>query len=631
MLKRNEDKLNYEILKSSIYLYKSNDDIVNAIKKQKKLIQNLLNDNEFKNKFKNTYKELEIYKKDFKNKEMLTYKFLRYLVPTKNAIIFLSNAITQVKMSQKYSRYKILNIVSKLILLHRSNDIEILKNINVNEVKKLIDPTDPFNKAFLNNLNLLLQYYPKEFKLLNEVLNYKSLKTVNQVLKMYLKDTNKKVGYFQDVMIVIVIVITVLFVLLIILVYRLEETIKKITFLAQNDQLTSLKNRIKFEMDVKNKNEVSLIIFDIDKFKSINNFLGSEIGDMILISLAKELEKFKKIIPYETEAYRIGADEFALLVHSNDIEIVSVIAEEFIKQVESKLLLPELDLSITLSAGISTKPPLLENADIALKRAQKDIKDKIIIYKDSFQEQIKINLQKAQEIRRAIQSGNLITYVQGIFDKDKKIFKYEVLCRVKIGNKIVSIFPYLQITKEIKMYHHITFQVLKDSFDVLEKNQKVNLSINLSLEDINNKDIKNFIYMRLNNNPNLAKRITFEILESEIDNYDELSEFIYMMKQRGVTFAIDDFGSGYSNFSRILNLNVDFIKIDGSIIKNIDKDKTSRNVLKTIVSFAKENNLHTVAEFIHNEKIFEIAKSMNIEYFQGYFLDEPKPIENLRL
>jgi len=631
IIKRNEDKLNYEILKSSIYLYKSSDDIIETIKSQKKLVNSLLQDRDFKNKFRHTYKGLKQYAADFRQKEILTYKFLRYLAPTKNAIIFLSNAIRHVKMSEKHSRYKILNIVSKLMLLHRSNDIQILKNINVDEVKKLLDPKDPFNKAFISNLNLLLKYYPKEFKLLNEVLNFKTLHTINTVLNLYLKDTNKKVSYFQDIMIVIVLVITVLFVILLFLVYRLEGTIKKITFLAQNDQLTSLKNRIKFEMDVKQTQEASLIIFDIDKFKSINNYFGNEIGDKILVALAKELEKFKKIIPYNTQTYRIGADEFGLMVESRDVEIVSVIAEEFIRQVESKAILSELDLNITLSAGISTKTPLLEKADIALKKAQSDIKDKIILYEEKFQEQVKLNLQKAQEIKKAIEKGNLITYAQGIFDKNKNIYKYEVLCRVKIDEKNVSIFPYLDIAKEIKMYHHITFHVLKDSFEFLRNNKNINLSINLSLEDINDKEIREYIYMTLIANPDIAQRITFEILESEIESYDELSEFIFMMKQRGVSFAIDDFGSGYSNFARILKLNVDIIKIDGSIIKNIDNDVTSKSVLKTIVSFAKENNLKTVAEFIHNEDVFNVAKNMGVEYFQGFYLHEPVPLNEIEV
>ncbi|MEO1923546.1 MAG: EAL domain-containing protein, partial [Nautiliaceae bacterium] len=170
-------------------------------------------------------------------------------------------------------------------------------------------------------------------------------------------------------------------------------------------------------------------------------------------------------------------------------------------------------------------------------------------------------------------------------------------------------------------------RILEKSLEVLKKKSDINLSINLALEDILDGEIKSFIFENFCDS--LARRVGFEILESEIGNYDEVDEFIKRLKTKGVSFAIDDFGSGYSSFVRIVKLKVDYIKIDGSIIKNIDKDPTSLSILKTIVNFAKENNLKTVAEFIHNKEVFEIAKSVGVDYFQGFYLHEPSPFEKI--
>jgi EAL domain-containing protein (putative c-di-GMP-specific phosphodiesterase class I) len=150
------------------------------------------------------------------------------------------------------------------------------------------------------------------------------------------------------------------------------------------------------------------------------------------------------------------------------------------------------------------------------------------------------------------------------------------------------------------------------------------------LEDIIDVDIREFIYDNFVD-PDIAKRVTFEILESEVNSYDEMEEFINFLSDKGISFAIDDFGSGYSNFARVLKLKVDYIKIDGSIIKNIDHDENSRIILETLVDFAKRTNLKSVAEFIHNKEVFEIAKDIGVEYFQGFYLGEPVPLDKIKV
>ena len=119
-------------------------------------------------------------------------------------------------------------------------------------------------------------------------------------------------------------------------------------------------------------------------------------------------------------------------------------------------------------------------------------------------------------------------------------------------------------------------------------------------------------------------RLVFEILESEnLSDYDFLEEFVLKYKKLGVKIAIDDFGSGYSNFIRIIRLKPDYLKIDGSLIKNIDKDNNSYEIVKSIIAFSKTLNIKTIAEYVHSEEIFNLLLELDVDEFQGYYFGKP--------
>ena len=119
-------------------------------------------------------------------------------------------------------------------------------------------------------------------------------------------------------------------------------------------------------------------------------------------------------------------------------------------------------------------------------------------------------------------------------------------------------------------------------------------------------------------------RLVFEILESEnLSDYDFLEEFVLKYKKLGVKIAIDDFGSGYSNFIRIIRLKPDYLKIDGSLIKNIDKDNNSYEIVKSIIAFSKTLNIRTIAEYVHSEEIFNLLLELGVDEFQGYYFGKP--------
>jgi c-di-GMP phosphodiesterase len=190
---------------------------------------------------------------------------------------------------------------------------------------------------------------------------------------------------------------------------------------------------------------------------------------------------------------------------------------------------------------------------------------------------------------------------------------------------IVSPGYFLPAARQSRLYPLLSHFVIEEVFKMLETTPH-HYSINLSVDDIFDLPTKEFLIQKLSSTIH-SNRLIFEILESEgIENYQEVSAFISEVKQLGARIAIDDFGTGYSNFAHILRLDVDILKIDGSLIRNIDTDTNAQTILIAVVEFSKHLGLKTVAEFVHSEAVYNKCKELGINYLQGYYLSEPKPL-----
>ena len=180
----------------------------------------------------------------------------------------------------------------------------------------------------------------------------------------------------------------------------------------------------------------------------------------------------------------------------------------------------------------------------------------------------------------------------------------------------------MNISKKANQYSKITKIVIDKSFKEF-KDLPFEFSINISYEDIEDKNFIPYIKQKLKEYP-VAKKIVWEILEDEsIKNYEVLYDFIKQMKELGSKVAIDDFGSGYSNFEHLLKMDIDYLKIDASLVKDVAKNNNSFQVVKTIIEFANSLNLKTIAEFVENKEIFEITRDLGATYSQGYYFAPP--------
>jgi EAL domain-containing protein (putative c-di-GMP-specific phosphodiesterase class I) len=231
------------------------------------------------------------------------------------------------------------------------------------------------------------------------------------------------------------------------------------------------------------------------------------------------------------------------------------------------------------------------------------------------------NIEMTTKIKRAISKNDIVIFGQKIVGKNSS--KYEVLIRMVDGEKTLSPFFFLSVAKKARLYPTLTKIVISKAIEYF-KDKEDEFSINLSIEDISNSDMVAFLKRRIEEYE-IGHRLILEIVESEgIENFDEVSKFVKEIRELDCRIAIDDFGTGYSNFEYLLKLDVDFIKIDGSLIKNLDTSKNSRIVVELIVEFAKRRDIEVVAEFVHNEKILNIVETMGIDFFQGFHLAEPE-------
>lgn len=252
------------------------------------------------------------------------------------------------------------------------------------------------------------------------------------------------------------------------------------------------------------------------------------------------------------------------------------------------------------------------------------------MYYDSFlykNESVNENL--LDVLNYSIENNLVEPYFQAIMDnKTNKIVKYEALMRIfdKEGRMLMP-NNFIYKAKKCRLYNKL-MEILIDKIIVYILKYKIHISINLDYTDILNPQIKKALVSKIKSN-NIGEYLTLEILESEkVSSFDTVNEFINDVKQFGVKIAIDDFGTGFSNYENILNLNIDYIKIDGSLIRKINED-IYLNLIKSIVLFSKQQNIKVVAEFVSDLKILRYVKNIEIDYSQGYYIGKPTHIQEL--
>ena len=408
-----------------------------------------------------------------------------------------------------------------------------------------------------------------------------------------------------------------------------------------HDSLTGLKNRIALEKALREEPFSGLFVIDIDGFRNINELYGMYTGNRILQQFAKDLENF--FASRDFTLYRIYADVFAVKANLQfiDLDLYEDTIETLLAYVENLHIgysdSDDSDESIKLDVtiGISLEEQdALNKAEMALSYAKNHSK-KYIAYSKMIDTSKSIHqlLQRKNEIKEAIHSDNFIPVFQPIVDRKGRTVKYEALIRMRkvIDGKeqLVSPHFFLDAAVKTRQYETLTLIMIEKSFRYMHTLRKP-FSLNLSFNDMLNEEVLEALRHNIEKYGS-GNQLTVEILESEnVEDYVAIKNFIKAFKKLGVEIAIDDFGSGFSNFAHLFEIEPDIVKIDGSLIKNIDTDKKSYEFVKSIVQLAKALGIKTLAEFVSNEAIYHITYELGIDYFQGYHFSAPVTYETLQ-
>jgi len=410
---------------------------------------------------------------------------------------------------------------------------------------------------------------------------------------------------------------------------------------SKSDLLTNLPNRRKLLGDIDDiDSPFNIIVINIDSFKEVNTFYGHQIADQLLLVFANELVNYAKNMKNAT-VYKLPVDEYVILIRStcSSEEVTQCINDLSLTLNKTIYPVEDQEISLNVTIGIASsnnrnKPSyankeIIAHADMALKLAKKTRKN-YLYYDESFhiKESYENNLLWIKRLRDALATDRVVPFYQPIVNASTlKIEKYEALVRIiEEDGTVIPPIQFLEISKKVRLYHQITTVMIDKVFAEMFHHPTLQCSINLSIEDIQDTQMNSYIIDKTKQCP-YSDRIIFEILESEgIENYETINTFITEIKKYGVKVAIDDFGAGYSNFVYITKLDIDYIKIDGSIIRNIDTDITSQIITKTIIDFASQLNIQTVAEFVHSQSVHNYLQTLSLSNLQGYYFGEPSPV-----
>ncbi|WP_303852483.1 cache domain-containing protein [Seleniivibrio woodruffii] len=406
------------------------------------------------------------------------------------------------------------------------------------------------------------------------------------------------------------------------------ENREKLQTVFNTDKLTGLGNRYKLEQDIETAKKPCLAVIDIDRFHEINELYGMRLGDELLSMFADRLVKNAHLKNFEL--YRLHSDVFALFAPYMDISsFLETVVSGTADVTKEYYRVAEKEVILSCRIGFADGNDLMSKADIAVQQAKFENKEYQIFdpnLTDNFAT-YEQNIKVLKMLNDAVDKDRIVPFFQPIYSfGSKEIWKYECLIRIIDENGgVIPPSEFLDISKQTRLYPKLTMAVAKKSIDTF-RNTKAEFSVNFSVEDLLNKDSMNEIF-RYAENAGVLNRMVIEIVETErLTADDNIIGIISGFKQRGTKIAIDDFGSGYSNFDYLLKVQADYVKIDASIIRLISKDERASDIVRSITSYAKKMKMQTIAEFIADETTARKARELGVDFAQGYWFGKPQPV-----
>lgn len=431
---------------------------------------------------------------------------------------------------------------------------------------------------------------------------------------------------------------------------RLLEQQKLMSKLANYDSLTGLPNRqfvldnLRLELSRAKRagQEISLLFFDLDGFKSVNDSLGHETGDSLLIGLS---ERIKEVLREGDLFARLGGDEFLIVPDKNtkDETNALTLAERVLQAMERPILINEIELQMSVSIGIAMASDvdydlsrLIGNADIAMYRSKANGRGRFTVFTDDMNEDNKRKLEVANSIVAGLEADEFSVYYQPKVDLQGRLLGYEALLRWEHSSMgHISPVEFIPIAEQSGKIRIITAWVLKQVCKEMAqicalKSPNIRVSINLSAHDLHDKKLYDHLVRMLDEYQVNPKNIELEVTESAfLESFRVSNEFFKKVHNLGCTVALDDFGTGYSSLSYLTQMTVDTLKIDREFIKELDSSERSRLVTQSIIDLAKRLKLSVCAEGVENEFQQNYLTENQCHQFQGFYYGKALPLDKL--
>ena len=392
------------------------------------------------------------------------------------------------------------------------------------------------------------------------------------------------------------------------------------------DDLTGLPNRQGLLRDLERLKQDKVAVLDLRNFKVFNDYWGIDIGDVYIRKLAELLTLLQD--DFGVKCYRLNGACFAIRPKQPQDKATFCLTVEQLKlELEHHdMVLNDIDCDIQLSVGVGISDTrALAYAESAVADAKEKFYGRSVVIKDG-NNSCDDTFYWIEQIKEALSDGRVLACFHRISPSSGlsgQTEKYEALARLKLKNgRIVSPADFLQHLKKTRFYAELTKTMLTAALTFAKK-RACKVSVNLCIQDILDNETVEFIQAQLMQYG--GHHIIFEITESEaVNDFEQVNQFIQRVRELGAAIAIDDFGSGYSNFVYLVQLKPEYIKIDGSIISSIVDNEQSYLVTQSIVEMARNLQVKTVAEFVSSAAILERLKTLNIDFLQGFHLHRPE-------
>ena len=411
-----------------------------------------------------------------------------------------------------------------------------------------------------------------------------------------------------------------------------------------NRRLLVEKIRHEIERSIRYRNLGAVLFLDLDYFKTINDSMGHNIGDELLIQVATRL---KQNLRKEDAIARVGGDEFIILLSDvgkdaeNARRNLQVFADKLIQLFEKEFDIEGHTIFITSSIGVSLFPAtdttpedLLQKSDVAMYEAKAAGRNKMRLFVPEMQELIISQREMERDLRKAIKNNELEVFYQPLYDAEDNIFCVEALVRWNHPEKgLVSPAEFIELAEKRGLIISIGAWVLEQSLRdlvLLNRSSDISMSINVSPHQFSESTFVDKMMQALDRTDADPEKVRLEITEGIVmKNVVDAIDKMKLLTEEGLCFSIDDFGTGYSSLAYLKQLPVDLLKIDKSFVMDITQDKNDAVIVETILAMAHHMDIDVIAEGVENEEVLNFLKSKGCAKFQGYYFQRPMPFAEL--